>query len=241
MEAQGERGLTFQLRPVGRSIRLFLAFGTFAGVCEAVYLAEVFRPVLLLDMALTRANWWGIVTSLFVHLSPWHIANDAGSIVLLAALMFALANWRRDWDPPITALCVFPFVSAVLANCVFYFVSPNPMSAGSSGVGYAMMGVALGYSLDAAITSLGEVSRKRGVSDSFKEAFRPVALYLGVSATMTAQILLSPAVFLNAVPGVNYGVHGVSFVFGMVSMLIYDQLRHPGGMNTKGLRAGPSK
>ena len=236
--AEGEPGLKFELHPVERSIWLLVVFGVFAVACEATYLAEAVRPAVLSDLALTRANWWGIGTSMLVHLSPWHIANDAGSILLLSLLMFALANWRKDREPPVLAMCAIPFVSAVAATLVFYLLSPDPMAAGSSGVGYGMLGVVLGYSMDGTLVGLGELDwHGADLASNLKAKLKPMALYLGVFATMAAQVFISPAAFLNAAPGVNYGIHGLSFIFGLMSMYSYGfTRRHRSGGGGRAFR-----
>ena len=50
---------------------------------------------------------------------------------------------------------------------------------------------------------------------------KPAGLYLGVFTTLAAQVFISPAAFLNAAPGVNYGIHGLSFIFGLLSTYFY--------------------
>ena len=225
--SEGESILKFELHPVAKSLWLLLTFGAFALLCEVVYAIEILTPTMLLSLALTRVNWWGVVTSPLVHLSGSHIANDAGSITLLSILMYALANWRKDWKPPVLAMCVLPFASAIGANVVYYVLSPNPMGAGSSGVAYGMMGVALAYSMRGTLQSLTAVDwlgiRSRLVKP--KVAIQPVALYLAVFVVMTAQVVWSPSAFLNAEPGVNYGIHGLAFILGLFSMFIYGMVQ----------------
>jgi membrane associated rhomboid family serine protease len=209
--------------PTNKTIRLLAVYEAFAVACELVYFIELVRPVVLLDLGLTRTNWWGIATSLLVHLSPTHIFDDAISIVVLSGLMYLLVNWKSDWSPPILALCILPFLAAITADAVYYVLSPNPMAAGSSGVSYGMMGVILAYSGNSVLRGLQE----RGaitidkLRESPKETLRPIAMHLGVFLTLAGQVFTSPASFLNAEPGVNYGVHGLAFVIGMAFMLAY--------------------
>ncbi len=185
----------------------------------ALYVSFSIYPPTNSILAVSRTTPWGIVTSIFVHSSPIHLAyNMAG--LFAYTLLFAVCNSSLTSETKIRIQSFFlicAFGSAVASNILWVFLTPQP-SLGASGAVYAVQGVLLGFSLMNGLSILN-----RGKFRTQKRSTKLMVLFnLLVLISLLSQILLSPEIFLGVAAGVNVVAHGFSFYTSLVTTFFWN-------------------
>jgi membrane associated rhomboid family serine protease len=200
---------------------VLLSYSVFIVTCILVYFLETQDPAVFGLLDLSKSNYWGPVTSIFLHFSLQHLE---GNMVVLFYEMWILAvllntNSYRNNERVKWMFFWSPLGAAILANVVFFFRAPLATSAGASGFDYAVMGLTIMvavFGITSGVRSVGLKSyfaSRKHRSDFLMNALFAVALL--------AFIFLAPAVFLGVGGGVNAFVHGFSLIFELFFTIAY--------------------
>jgi membrane associated rhomboid family serine protease len=186
-----------------------------------VLLYSSINPSLEVTLSESRLTPWGIVTSIFVHASIAHFADNVLSLILFIILFVAINEYypRRLKHRRAIFFAWNVFFSAISAN-VAYILFSSDVSIGASGVVFGAEGVTLGFALANIVPSrltwsaltahlMSENNRKK------------ITRNLAVFTVFFGLFLLAPAEFLVYGPGFNVFVHFVGFYVGFASALAY--------------------
>ena len=218
-------GLDFKL--------LFLTFIMILVISTAIYVTSSICPVLNDILKASRVTPWGVVTSLFVHQGPEHLAfNMIGLLAFI--VLFSTTNWhlsKQEIGKRVSLFLIVIFLMALLSNISWIILIPQVGTAGSSGLVFASEGIVMGFTLQNGLRIIelfrnGEKDRKRLLA---------IYLYnLGIFGVFFVQVLLAPQTFLNVAPTVNVFAHGISFL-GSFFLTVFWSLRR--GLHSKGRHA----
>jgi membrane associated rhomboid family serine protease len=186
----------------------------------AIYVSFSVYPPINSILAASRATPWGVVTSIFVHLSLTHLASNMIGLFVYT-LLFAFCNSSLTPEnkrkiEPFFLICVFG--SAIAANICWVCLTPA-RSLGASGIVYAVQGVLLGFSL---INGLSILDWKRFKIQKKSTQFI-ILINIVVIILFLSQILLSPRIFLSVAVGVNILVHFVSFYLSLAITIVWNR------------------
>jgi len=185
----------------------------------ALYISFSIYPPTNSILELSRATPWGIVTSIFVHSSPIHLAYNMVGLFAYT-LLFAVCNSSLTSETKRRIQSFFlvcAFGSAVASNIFWVFLTSQP-SLGASGVVYAVQGVLLGFSL---INGLSILNWEKFKTQE-KSTKLMVLFNLLVLISLLVQIFLSPEIFLSVGVGVNVVAHGFSFYLSLVITFVWN-------------------
>lgn len=192
-------------------------------MCSLMYAVQIIQPSVLFWLGLTKATPWGIVTSIFMHLSLWHLANNMGALAIFSGIFILLLHFNDYANPKQVSLffCWGPFLLAIVANMIYLTLSPEPRSAGASGVAYAIEGIVLTVSLSS-ITSRMSSDGIRTYLTS-KKSLMHFVLNAGIFLYLFIFAMFYPYIYLGAEPGVNAAAHGFAFILGVLLIYFYEQ------------------
>lgn len=219
-----EYGLFKRILPAFKTIiRTFL----FVLIPSSIVLVVSFEFPWLADvLAVSDRTPWGIVTSLFYHLSIEHLVVNM-SVLLAFFLVFLLSNIFLDVhqiNSRLHFLILTIFVVAVMTNLFWLIIRPDVYAAGSSGIVFALQGVVMGFSL---LNSL-KLRDIRKWDPKTRKLFLPFcSLNLVLFMAIFLQVLLAPYLFLNVAPGVNVVIHAVSFYISFLAVIVFWQFIQP--------------
>lgn len=203
----------------GRVILYF--YSIFIAICSLIYVIQIIHSSILFWLGLTRTTPWGIVTSIFMHLSLWHLWNNMGTLAIFSLLFMLLLYFNDYANPKQVALffCWGPFLLGVVANIIYLILSPEPRSAGASGIAYAIEGIVLMLSFSS-ITSRISSDGIRAYLTS-KKGLMHFALNAGIFLYLFIFAIFYPYIYLAAEPGVNAATHAFAFILGVLLTYFY--------------------
>ncbi len=176
------------------------------------------------DWGASRANPLGLLTSTLVHGSFVHLRDNMVLLTFFASL-FILVNLpyssherqRRDLFFAVTIL------PAAVAADILFVVLTQGTTVGASGIAYASLGVAFGFSITHLSHELGirvdyrrgKTTQPRGLSGGW--IYANLLVFIPFFAVITFQ----PQQFLGVREGVNAFGHGVAFLIAFVATMVY--------------------
>jgi len=185
----------------------------------ALYIGFSVYPPTNSILAASRTTPWGIITSIFVHSSPIHLAYNMVGLFAYT-LLFVICNSSLTSETKRRIQSFFlvcAFGSAIASNVFWVFLTSQP-SLGASGVVYAVQGVLLGFSL---INGLSILNWKKFKTQE-KSTKLMVLFNLLVLISLLSEIFLSPQIFLSVAVGVNIVAHGLSFYLSLVTTFVWN-------------------
>lgn len=217
-------------------IQLYLGL---IAIVTLAYLAQLMSPGVTQLGELTRTNFWGVVTSIFIHGSPSHLETNVESLFWLALSLVILAEANRGLflDSSRTFLFWLPFLSAVLSSFAFYLLVPRATSFGASGVVYAALGVVVALAFAGLVPELTAVV-KRQHPDRAGRTKLEINLLLSVPFAFAAWA--APSGFLGVGTGANVFVHGLAFTIGLLSGYVYFTIKRHSSPNSTPSTSAPS-
>lgn len=186
-----------------------------------IFLSTSF-PWLKSVLADTRATPWGIVTSIYVHKDfGTHLLPIAENLIMISFL-FVMTNFAVTKDVRRRRSKFFlysVFVSAIIVNILWLFLSERP-AAGSSGAGFASVGVLLGFAFANALPT------GKTVTDLHQQYLHLrtgliTFLNLFVFVSIFLSIVYSPESFLGVGKDVNVFAHGIGFLLAFFGSFFY--------------------
>lgn len=176
------------------STMVIILYLVFIALSTLSFVSELSNPSLLATLSLTRGTPWGVVTSIFAHVSLSHLANNMASLATLSLILAALLLLNRYPHPRQMARFFSwgPLVSATGANIVELAFSPHPTSAGASGLVYATVAVVI----SAATFGIVIEGHRLGTRAYLTEAKNRMHLALNLSF-----LYFPPAILLAPSPG----------------------------------------
>jgi membrane associated rhomboid family serine protease len=179
-------------------------------------------------LAETSSQPWGALTGIFIHLDNSQLFSN---MVFFGVLLIAFFGMSYVYPPELNLkksrfLAVDAFLCAVIANVCSIIFMPTILSAGSSGLVYAVNGAVLAEGT-VNILLLGIRLTNH----------RLVAFFMDnvVVAGLFAYLVLTPSLnFFNVAPEINSFAHIVGFATGFASMLtfeVYFHLKHKKEIN----------
>ena len=171
----------------------------------------------------SSATPWGVITSLFVYNDVGQFISNTIAIIgctfIFTVINYSDKNRRRNSF----FLLFTAFFISILSNLLWIRLHPDKPSVGSSGIGYTILGVDMGFALFNItyyifqwITQYKTVERKK---------FIDFILNSIVFYCFTIFSFYKPRMFFSIFPGVNVFVHVISFLIGFtvtISCLIYN-------------------
>jgi membrane associated rhomboid family serine protease len=164
---------------------------------------------------------WGIMTSIFLHANLSHLSANmiglwlwTGYVILPDGLLNReQIKQRLKWFLPIV------LGSAIAANLLWLLFVPDGNSRGSSGLVFAISGVALGYSL---MNLLKIVQGFKVLNQQFPRRRLISALISNLSTVgmFLVLIIFFTGYFLAVGPGVNSFAHGVAFLITFFYIMV---------------------
>jgi len=198
---------------------------------------EYVLPGLNSVLAASLETPWGVVTSLFMHAGPVHLATNMIGLALYL-FYFVFTNlyhskaeiWRRT-----VFVSLLVFGVAVFSNSLWIFLYPGDKAIGSSGLVYAFIGAAFGFALTNivvfAVSGSVEAEDFQTIMKFLPEnrARRFLLVFYAVSYFLNGVFLVNfllfflyfPEQFLNVGPEVNGFVHALSFYAGFAAASFY--------------------
>jgi membrane associated rhomboid family serine protease len=203
----------------------FLAFLLVSIPSTIILFASILDPPLQNQLSDSRATWWGVVTSIFVHYDAFHFANNVIALFAFIFLFVVLQGYLTVEEKHKRSIFLLwnVFFSGILANVFFLLVSSGS-AAGASGVVYAAEGVLAGFAFSIMFPEdfnlarfkehlLGKANKRRGLGG------------LVVFASFFLEATLFPRAFLAAGPGVNSFAHFWAFEISFASVVLYQVSR----------------
>lgn len=199
-------------------------------------------PSLQNSLPLSANTPWGIITSVWIHGDINHLIANLYHFVGWGTL-FLIANMRSGIGARRYSSKVFLrtiFISAFVANAFYLIYGGTSVSRGSSGVGYASMGVLLAYALCNLLMWATTLKSRQGIwhklrkiklrkikresNKKFDKRFLiyivrllSVSIVIAVPLFLIPQIILAPESFFGKVSeGVNVFVHGLGFLLAFL-------------------------
>jgi len=197
---------------------IFIAYGIIFVICGLLFVISSFYPDVIPVLSTSRSTLWGIITSIFVHSSLSHFANNMITLFFFMFL-FAISNYTLLIERKKSAerfFLVSSFVLAIVSNILWIFISPTG-AVGASGLVYATEGIVFGFSF---IRGFGLLNYKKFRTQKPPvqlSVFLNLAIFLGI----LTEIFLEPAAFLSVGPGVNVYEHFISFYVGFVIAVFF--------------------
>jgi membrane associated rhomboid family serine protease len=200
---------------------VILSYSAFIATCIVVFLLESVDPSLYALLDQSRTNYWGPVTSIFVHTSISHLDGNMwvlGWESVILVLLLSLNTYEKNKTVQLLFFLA-PFASAVISNVLFFFREPSSTSAGASGFVYGVIGLLIVASL----FGISSTVRVVGLRTYFRTLKYQFNLYINLLlvASFLAVIAVAPGTFIGVEPGVNFFVHGISLILGMFLPMIY--------------------
>lgn len=195
-----------------RSYRvLFGAMGLVMAVSVLIYINQFLFPTLKGISVASGQTPWGVVTSLFVHLSIDHLALNMLGLLVFSALFSATNLFLDDHEKRTRSIfiVIVVFWMAIFSNALWIFLIPSRGTAGASGIIFALQGGVLGFALLNGI-DLKDVRKEQ----DRKRRAKLVAFHMfniTVFVGFFVQIVFAPGIFLNVATTVNLFVHSVAF------------------------------
>jgi membrane associated rhomboid family serine protease len=213
--------VSFAKESYEKSQIVILCYTAFIAICVLVFLLETLDPSVYSLLDQSRTNYWGSVTSIFVHASISHLDGNMWVLAWEAIILALLLSFNSFENNEIIQLLFFfaPFASAIIANVLFYFRERGATSAGASGFDYAVIGLLIISSL----FGIASTVRAVGFRTYFRNVKYQVNLFINtlLAVTFLTVIALAPGTFIGVEPGVNFFVHGISLILGMFLPMIY--------------------
>ena len=199
----------------------------YSGLVAAVtlsYLAQLLVPGFTQSGELTRTNFWGVVSSIFIHGSPSHLEANVESLFWLTLSVVVLAEVNRDLFAASSRTFLFwtPFLAAIVSNMAFYILAPQATSFGASGVVYAALGLAVALAFAGLVPELTAVVKRQPLS---KAGRFKLEINLLLSVPFAGLAWASPGGFLGVGTGANVFVHGLSFTICLLLGYVYFTLK----------------
>jgi membrane associated rhomboid family serine protease len=205
-----------------RNSRIVLvSYSTFIVTCILVYLLETRDSAVFTSLDLSRTNYWGPLTSIFIHFSFQHLEGNMIVLFYEMGILAVLLNTNSYRNNKRVQLMFFwsPLAAAVLANIFFFVLAPKATSAGASGFDYAVMGL----TIMVAVFGITSTVRSVGLKSYFSSSKHRIDFLINAlfAVTLVAFIVSAPAVFLGVGEGVNAFVHGFSLIFELFLTIAY--------------------
>ena len=188
-------------------------FGIFFTLtCEFFCFLIVLFPGIERWFVCSKETFWGVVTGIFIHCSQEHFYGNLLFLWLSILLICLFPPVEKEQLHVMILIC---FSSAVLANIIDLLYSPNAVSAGSSGVVYALGGIFFVGLLKNTFSLLLSTIKYKG---SFKILLPQLFLLFGLLVFAT-YLLLTIAFywkeFFIVLERISWRVHITSFILAV--------------------------
>ena len=168
----------------------------------------------------SSATPWGVITSLFVYNGVNHFVSNTIAIIGYT-LIFTAINYNDEYRRRHSFFLLFTaFFIAILSNLLWIHLHPDIPSVGSSGIGYATLGIDMGFALFnityyifRRITQYKIVKREKTILNFI--------LNLIVFCFFIALYFYMPRIFFSISPNVNIFIHKISFPIGFTATMLY--------------------
>lgn len=194
-------------------------FGIFFTLtCEFFCFLIVLFPGIERWFVCSKETFRGVVTGIFIHCSQEHFY---GNILFLWLSILLICLFPPVEKEQLHVMILICFSSAVLANAIDLLYFPNAVSAGSSGVVYALGGIFFVGLLKNTFSLLLSMAKCKG---SFKTLLPQLLLLFGLLVFTTHILLImtfSWRQFFIVLERISWRVHITSFVLAVTLTSLY--------------------
>lgn len=196
--------------------KVFFIFIVFIAILSIViHILKILNPSLGEILILSKSNPLGIITSIFSHKNFTHLFSNLIFLFLWSFYIIFLNGFLKisEKKKRSRVLVFATFLATVISNIIWLFLikNPNSTSEGSSGLVFAVVGMAFGFSL------INIMRLLRTKLDLYH-----LLLNFGFFVLVAFMIYFYPSYFFAKGAGVNLLSHLLGFLIGFLISVSYE-------------------
>lgn len=185
-----------------------------------IYVATFRFSWLINILAASPRTPWGIITSLFVHGNERHLVENMIPLFFFLVFLVVTNMFLSEEEIKRRVLFSLPLIFSIpiMLNFLWIKLGPDVGVIGSSGIGYALEGICMGFAL---INSL-ELRRINKCAQNQRKTllvfpFINIIFFIG----LLFYLVFSPSAFFSVGPRTNILIHYWAFYAGFLTVLLY--------------------